>query len=135
MPWNKVASPGVFDFLPTYRSVLVYYDPLQISSSDVQEGIERLLEITEEADSGERHIVHLPTLYGGEMGADIEFVAQHTGINEQELIRIHSGTDYLVLYDGLQPRASPTSAVSTSVSQHPRLQSPRTEIPARAPWA
>ena len=66
--------PGVFDFLPTYRSVLVYYDPLQISSSDVQEGIERLLEITEEADAGERHIVHLPTLYGGEMGADIEFV-------------------------------------------------------------
>ena len=129
-----MASPGVFDFLPTYRSVLVYYDPLQISSSDVQEGIERLLEITEEADTGERHIVHLPTLYGGEMGADIEFVAQHTGINEQELIRIHSGTEYLVLYDGLQPPASPTSAVLTSASQHLAFSRPAPRFP-RALWA
>ena len=123
--------PGVFDFLPTYRSVLVYYDPLQISSSGVQEGIERLLEITEEADTGERHIVHLPTLYGGEMGADIEFVAQHTGIDEQELIRIHSGTDYLVYMMGFSPGFAYLGGLDERLAT-PRLQSPRTEIPAGA---
>ena len=36
--------PGVFDFLPTYRSVLVYYDPLAVTSGEVRDGIERLLE-------------------------------------------------------------------------------------------
>ena len=123
--------PGVFDFLPTYRSVLVYYDPLQISSSDVQEGIEHLLEITEEEDTGERHIVHLPTLYGGKMGADIEFVAQHTGINEQELIRIHSGTDYLVYMMGFSPGFAYLGGLDGRLAT-PRLQSPRTEIPAGA---
>ncbi len=123
--------PGVFDFLPTYRSVLVYYDPLQISSSDVQEGIERLLEITEEADTSERHIVHLPTLYGGEMGADIEFVAQHTGIDEHELIRIHSGTDYLVYMMGFSPGFAYLGGLDGRLAT-PRLQSPRTEIPAGA---
>ena len=123
--------PGVFDFLPTYRSVLVYYDPLQISSSDVQEGIEHLLEITEEEDTGERHIVHLPTLYGGKMGADIEFVAQHTGINEQELIRIHSGTDYLVYMMGFSPGFAYLGGLDERLAT-PRLQSPRTEIPAGA---
>ena len=123
--------PGVFDFLPTYRSVLVYYDPLQISSSDVQEGIERLLEITEEEDTGERHIVHLPTLYGGKMGADIEFVAQHTAIDEQELIRIHSGTDYLVYMMGFSPGFAYLGGLDERLAT-PRLQSPRTEIPAGA---
>ena len=123
--------PGVFDFLPTYRSVLVYYDPLQISSSDVQEGIERLLEITEEADTCERHIVHLPTLYGGEMGADIEFVAQHTGINKQELISIHSGNDYLVYMMGFSPGFAYLGGLDERLAT-PRLQSPRTEIPAGA---
>ena len=123
--------PGVFDFLPTYRSVLVYYDPLQISSSDVQEGIEHLLEITEEEDTGERHIVHLPTLYGGKMGADIEFVAQHTGIDEQELIRIHSGTDYLVYMMGFSPGFAYLGGLDQRLAT-PRLQSPRTEIPAGA---
>ena len=123
--------PGVFDFLPTYRSVLVYYDPLQISSSDVQEGIERLLENTEQADAGERHIVHLPTLYGGEMGADIEFVSQHTGIDEQELIKIHSGADYLVYMMGFSPGFAYLGGLDQRLAT-PRLQSPRTEIPAGA---
>ena len=123
--------PGVFDFLPTYRSVLVYYDPLQISSSDVQEGIERLLENTEEADTGERHIVHLPTLYGGEMGADIEFVAQHTGFDEQELVRIHSGSEYLVYMMGFSPGFAYLGGLDERLAT-PRLQSPRTEIPTGA---
>ncbi|CAI8053909.1 5-oxoprolinase subunit B [Geodia barretti] len=65
------------------------------------------------------------------MGADIEFVAQHTGINEQELIRIHSGTDYLVYMMGFSPGFAYLGGLDERLAT-PRLQSPRTEIPAGA---
>lgn len=123
--------PGVFDFLPTYRSVLVYYDPLVASASEVRNGIERLIEHEREAQTDIRHVVHIPTLYGGDMGPDIAFVAQHSGIDAQEVIRIHSGSDYLVYMMGFSPGFAYLGGLDERLAT-PRLQSPRTEIPAGA---
>lgn len=123
--------PGVFDFLPTYRSVLVYYDPLKVTSGEVQDGIERLLESAEVTDAGTRHIVHIPTLYGGDLGPDIAFVAEHNGIDEQEVVRLHSGADYLVYMMGFSPGFAYLGGLDERLAT-PRLQSPRTEIPAGA---
>ena len=123
--------PGVFDFLPTYRSVLVYYNPLIVTSGEVQDGIERLLQSAEVTDTGMRHVVHIPTLYGSEMGPDIAFVAEHNGIDEREVIRIHSGADYLVYMMGFSPGFAYLGGLDERLAT-PRLQSPRTEIPAGA---
>ena len=123
--------PGVFDFLPTYRSVLVYYDPLVVTSGEVRDGIERLLESAEITDTGARHIVHIPTLYGGDMGPDIAFVAEHNGIDEREVVHIHSGADYLVYMMGFSPGFAYLGGLDERLAT-PRLQSPRTEIPAGA---
>ena len=123
--------PGVFDFLPTYRSVLVYYDPLRITSGEVEEGIERLLENAEATDTGTRHVVHLPTLYGDDMGPDIAFVAEHSGLDEQQVISIHSATDYLVYMMGFSPGFAYLGGLDERLAT-PRLQSPRTEIPPGA---
>ena len=128
---EKGSIPGVFDFLPTYRSVLVYYDPLIVGAGEVQDGIVRLLESAEVTDAGARHIMHIPTLYGGDMGPDIAFVAQHNGIDEQEVIRIHSGADYLVYMMGFSPGFAYLGGLDERLAT-PRLQSPRTEIPAGA---
>ncbi len=123
--------PGVFDFLPTYRSVLVYYDPLIVTAGEVRDGIKRLLESAEVTDTDTRHIVHIPTLYGGDMGPDIAFVAEHNGIDEQEVIRIHSGADYLVYMMGFSPGFAYLGGLDERLAT-PRLQSPRTVIPAGA---
>ena len=128
---EKGSVPGVFDFLPTYRSVLVYYDPLIASSSDVQADIERLLEGADASEASGRHVVHIPTLYGGEMGPDIAFVASHTGIDKQELVKIHSGADYLVYMMGFSPGFAYLGGLDQRLAT-PRLESPRTEIPAGA---
>ena len=123
--------PGVFDFLPTYRSVLVYYDPLVATSDEVQDGIRLLLQSAQSTDATTQNIVHLPTLYGGDLGPDIAFVAQHNGIDEQEVIRMHSGTDYLVYMMGFSPGFAYLGGLDERLAT-PRLQSPRTEIPPGA---
>ena len=123
--------PGVFDFLPTYRSVLAYYDPLEITLAELQVGIEELLQNADETGIGSRRVVHIPTLYGGEMGADIGFVARHAGIDEREVVRLHSGTDYLVYMMGFSPGFAYLGGLDERLAT-PRLESPRTEIPAGA---
>ena len=123
--------PGVFDFLPTYRSVLVYYDPVSTTYSKVERDIEHLLQSAEESDTGARHVVHIPTLYGGDMGPDIAFVAQQSGLDEHEVVQIHSGSDYLVYMMGFSPGFAYLGGLDERLAT-PRLQSPRTVIPAGA---
>ncbi len=123
--------PGVFDFLPTYRSVLVYYDPLSVSPDAVQSQIARLLQSPDAEAAANPRVALIPTLYGGDMGPDIGFVASHAGISEQEVIAIHSATDYLIYMMGFSPGFAYLGGLDERLTT-PRLQSPRTEIPAGA---
>lgn len=123
--------PGVFDFLPTYRSVLVYYDPLSISPAAVQSQIARLLQSPDAEAAANPRVALIPTLYGGDMGPDIGFVASHAGITEQEVIAIHSATDYLIYMMGFSPGFAYLGGLDERLTT-PRLESPRTQIPAGA---
>ena len=60
-----------------------------------------------------------------------EFVAQHNGLDEQEVVRIHSGADYLVYMMGFSPGFAYLGGLDERLAT-PRLQSPRTEIPPGA---
>lgn len=123
--------PGVFDFLPTYRSVLVFYDPLELSAAALQDGLTRLLQSPGESAESAPQVAHIPVLYGGDMGPDIGFVAQHAGVSEQEVISIHSGANYLVYMMGFIPGFAYLGGLDERLTT-PRLQSPRAEIPAGA---
>ncbi len=122
---------GVFDFLPTYRSALVYYDPMLLTAGELRAKLRRLLsDQAGDAAAGAR-VVHVPTLYGGDMGPDIGFVAQHAGVSEDEVVAIHSGVDYLVYMMGFSPGFAYLGGLDERLAT-PRLTSPRTVIPAGA---
>jgi KipI family sensor histidine kinase inhibitor len=74
-------------------------------------------------------IVEFPTVYGGEYGPDINFVAEHNNITVDEVIKIHTGTDYLVYMMGFTPGFTYLGGMSNKIAT-PRLSSPRTKIPA-----
>lgn len=119
---------GVLEMVPTYRSLLVYYDPLQTSLQELQDQISGL-SIDDEESQDEYRIVEIPTLYGGEHGPDLEFVAQNASMTESEVITLHSGTDYLVYTMGFSPGFPYLGGLDTKLHT-PRLPSPRTLIPA-----
>ena len=114
--------------VPTYRSLLVYYDPLQVSLPELQDQISGLA-IGEGEMRDEFRIVEIPTLYGGEHGPDLEFVAQNAGMAESDVIALHSGTDYLVYTMGFSPGFPYLGGLDAKLHT-PRLPSPRTLIPA-----
>jgi KipI family sensor histidine kinase inhibitor len=109
--------------------VLVYYNPLVASFEGLRDSIDALQDNLSDENIGEPQVIHVPTLYGGDYGPDIEFVAEHAGISVEEVIEIHSGTNYLIYMMGFAPGFSYLGGLSEKLAT-PRLTSPRTEIPA-----
>lgn len=126
---DEAKIEGIEEILPTYRSVQIMYDPLKIDYSELVKNLEMLSSKTVEGQKETIKIVEIPTLYGGEYGPDINFVAEHNNITTDEVIEIHTGTDYLVYMLGFTPGFTYLGGMSEKIST-PRLASPRTKIPA-----
>ncbi|MBI4336350.1 MAG: 5-oxoprolinase subunit PxpB [Chloroflexi bacterium] len=126
---EKQGVTGVVDLVPTYRSVLVYYDPLRVSRQDLTEQLARLEQHLEEVPVEKPKVVEVPTVYGGEYGPDLGTVAQHNKLAPDEVVQVHAGTDYLVYMIGFTPGFPYLGGMSPKIAT-PRLKTPRTVIPA-----
>ena len=118
---------GVVELVPTYRSLMVHYEPSLAHPGDLQNAI-LSLDLSETVESGGQRIVEIPTLYGGEFGPDIGFVAENARMTESEVIATHSGTDYLVYAMGFSPGFPYLGGLDPRLNT-PRLTTPRTLIP------
>lgn len=120
---------GVLEVVPTYRSLLVYYNPLRIPYENLLSFLLRLSRDLSVSETRESRKVIIPTVYGGEFGPDLSFVAQHNGLSEEEVIKIHSSAEYLVYMLGFTPGFAYLGGLSPIIAS-PRLSTPRTSIPA-----
>lgn len=119
--------PGVVETVPTYRSLLVVYDP-QVT------GFERLgAALTERAAglaprSEPGRTWRVPVCYGGEHGIDLEATAALHGIDAAELVRRHSAPTYRVYMLGFLPGFVYLGGLDQSIAT-PRRVSPRLRTP------
>ena len=89
------------------------------------EGVQDM--IPEEASAS--RVFEIPVCYGGEYGPDIENIAKHAGLTEEEVIEIHSSKDYLIYMLGFLPGFSYLGGLDERIHT-PRLANPRIRIPA-----
>ena len=121
---------GIIELVPTYCALLVQYDAMVYTYSDICRTINPILQESVTDSANERvTIVEIPTIYGGEYGPDLGFVASHNHISEAEVVSIHSGADYLVYMLGFIPGFTYLGGMDPRIAT-PRLSSPRTLIPA-----
>jgi KipI family sensor histidine kinase inhibitor len=120
---------GIYDLMPTYRSLLVYYDPLTLSDAELRARLEEVGDGLEATPVEQPVVVNLPTLYGGEYGPDLGYVAQNSGTSEEEVVSTHSGTAYIVYMIGFNPGFPYLGGLDESLHT-PRLKTPRAKIPA-----
>ena len=123
------SPPGLGEAVSTYRSLLLHYDPLHISLDEVTAFTEEALSRIKTHAGFEPRIVEIPTCYGGEFGPDLEFVARHTGLSVQEVIRLHSSSLYPLYMLGFSPGFAYLGGLHTAIAT-PRLSTPRTTVPA-----
>jgi len=120
---------GIEEVIPSYRSLLVAYDPLVISFKDLTRCLRKIERSLSLVRIAEHRRVGIPTLYGGEFGPDLDFVARHNGMTPEEVIRIHSSQDYLVYMLGFTP-GFPYLGGNLEEIATPRLKTPRIKVPA-----
>jgi KipI family sensor histidine kinase inhibitor len=121
--------PSLGEAVPAYRSLLVHYDPLQLSFTDAQEQVAAVAARSEATPLPEPVLKEIPVVYGGEFGPDVEFVARHNGLSVEQVIRRHAGTTYRVYMLGFSPGFAYLGGLPAALVT-PRLPTPRTRVPA-----
>ncbi|MBV1820295.1 5-oxoprolinase subunit PxpB [Clostridium cochlearium] len=122
---NKI--DGIVEIVPTYRSLMVHYNPLIIGYDDLVNKLKSLENKLEDISLPEPEVIEIPTVYGGEYGPDIENVAKHNKITVEEVIKIHSSKEYLIYMLGFTPGFPYLGGMDEKIAT-PRLKSPRTKI-------
>jgi inhibitor of KinA len=126
---QRAAIAGIVDLVPTYRSLLVCYDPLRLGFDTLCERVGAIESRLGDTPAPPARVVEIPTSYGGEFGPDLAFVAEHNGLDDDAVVSIHAGTDYLVYMMGFSPGFTYLGGMSEKIAA-PRLKTPRTAIPA-----
>jgi KipI family sensor histidine kinase inhibitor len=119
---------GVTETVPTYRSLLVHYDPVQIGFDALSEKLVALAQRPVPPTTTTRRW-RIPVVYGGEHGIDLEDVARTLGTTPDEIVARHVAGDYRVAMIGFTPGWSYLSGLDASLHM-PRRQNPRLLTPA-----
>jgi KipI family sensor histidine kinase inhibitor len=121
------AIAGVLETVPTYRSLLVHYDPVQVGYTALSEKLLALAQLPVPAETAIRRW-RVPVVYGGDYGADLDDVARAHSISTSDVIARHTGGDYRVAMIGFTPGFAYLSGLDPAIAT-PRRESPRTETP------
>jgi len=125
------ASPleGIVEAVPAYATLLVHYDPLILSHTQLRNWLRARIAQVEEIASRRPRRVEVPVRYGGEYGVDLESVASQCRLRVEDVIRIHSGRTYAVFMMGFTPGFPYMGRLDDAIIT-PRLETPRTRVPA-----
>lgn len=126
---DRERPAGVREVIPTYRSLMIVYDPLEVDLDGLMGLLTELERRVDDADTPPPRVVEIPVCYGGEYGPDIEFVAQTHGLTVDDVIRIHSEASYQIYMMGFTPGFAYLGGLPT-VLHTPRLETPRALVPA-----
>lgn len=125
----RARSPdGVIELVPTYRSLMIHFDPLRATIAGLRTEIELALAAVVEAGTPGVHW-QVPVCYGGEFGVDLESLAATHGLTEERVIEIHTGATYRVYMIGFAPGFSYLGGLSEELHT-PRRTEPRLTTPA-----
>jgi KipI family sensor histidine kinase inhibitor len=120
--------PGVTETVPTYRSLLVHYDPLQIDFETLSEKLVALAQLPVPPAENTRRW-RIPVVYGGEHGIDLEDVAKTLKTTPDDIVARHAAGNYRVAMIGFTPGWSYLSGLEDFLHM-PRRQNPRLLTPA-----
>jgi len=118
---------GITDLVPTFRSLLVNYDPLVVGGDELRGQLESLLE-SADSQSLEARQWTIPVCYEGEYGPDVDDVAQASGLSSAQVVQQHADTLFHVYMLGFVPGYPYMGDLPSSLVL-PRRSNPRTRVP------
>ncbi len=125
---ERGSCPGLEEVIPTYRSVMVYFDPFRVDADTVRRFIEGVNANLLEIELPPPRLFRIPTTYGGIHGPDLDRVVEHTGLTPDEVVELFSTQAYPVYFLGFICSLAYLGGVPEALHV-PRLSSPRPSVP------
>ena len=119
---------GIVEVVPTYRSLLIIYNPLLLPVEDLKKRVKRIEEGLQEVPLPEPNLTRIPAVYGGIYGPDLEAVARYHHISPEKVIQLHCSKAYLIYMIGFMP-GYPYMGELPKELVTPRLKTPRLVVP------
>ena len=124
---SKKNIEGIEEMVPTYRSLIIYYDPQKIKYENLIQRFKKIETSITEITIPIARVTEIPVLYGGGCGPDLEFVAQYNKLSTKEVIKIHSEKEYFIYMLGFLPGFTYLGGMSDKIAT-PRLEKPRLKV-------
>jgi len=119
---------GISETVPTYRSLMIHYDPFLISRDKLIDVVSAAVAAGEKRPAGETSSWIFPCCYDPAFAEDLAEVSKTLGISEERIVELHSGAAYRIAMYGFSvgfgylhglPRELAISRRSTPRSPHP----------------
>jgi inhibitor of KinA len=126
---QQKALTGVVETVPTYSSLLVYYEPREVGYEALCASVAELVPQATTGVLPPARSVELPCCYDDpELGFDLAAAAARLALSTDELVRLHAGAEYLVYFIGFTPGLPYMTGMPERINI-PRLDTPRTKTP------
>lgn len=122
--------PGVVETVPTFRSLTVFFDPLQTDGAALAASLRELA-----GQGGARRVQgrawRLPACFDAEFAPDLGELAALRGMSPDDAVRLLTGAALRVYMIGFLPGFPYLGGLPAALDA-PRLATPRTSVPARS---
>lgn len=119
---------GIKELIPSYRSLLVLYDPTKISYEDLKEILLKFQYKKEIIYIKRKRVFEIPAYFGSDLGIDLPYVAKYHNLSDEKVIKILLKKIYYVYMFGFLPGFIYLGGLP-KVLYTPRLESPRVSVP------
>jgi inhibitor of KinA len=120
--------PGVIETVPTFRSLMVHYDPLLTSQAQVKAAVQPMLSGLDRTQPAPGRLWVLPTCYEPDFGIDLDETAERVGLTSAQVIEAFSSTTFHLYMLGFLP-GHPYLGDTPKELVLPRRASPRVRVP------
>ena len=125
---DALSLEGIVETIPSFRSLMIVYDPLTLTCEALTGRIAGLLDETVERVV-EPRLVRLPVCYDPRAGVDLVAFAERVGLSPAAVAERHCAPTYDVFMLGFLP-GQPYLGEIDAALRAPRRETPRTSIPA-----
>lgn len=120
---RKASLPWITDIVPSYNELLVIYEPGSVKPSVALAAVKDAVEQASGTEASKPRLKRIPVCYGGAFGPDLPEVSRHTGLDPEQVVKLHSSARYLIYMIGF------TIGFPYLGGMDPRLETPRLAVP------
>jgi inhibitor of KinA len=125
---DDIQLAGVLEIVPTFRSLMVHYEPLALPAAILAARIGELMQDLQIAEQAGRSWC-LPACYDAQLAPDLDEVARRTGLSPAQVVERHSSVIYHVYMLGFLPGQAYMGDLPGELALA-RRETPRLKIPA-----